>query len=156
MNNNFERILEGVLSDIGDSIKHKVVDNTIGKITTDGKIAAQKRRKDAADKKIKAHQLKKDADEAVKKAKNLKETRVPHKELQSLGMAAAAEKKDGSGVNRFGKNYLMGLYNKRLDDAKNRGDKFEVSLMKKALKSLKVGKKLSKKPTTLLKTPEGS
>ena len=157
--NNFEKMLEeGVLGDIGGAIKDKVVDKTIGSVnsspTRSAYIAAQKRRKAAADKKIQAHNDKKSADDAEERAKNLKEVRITHKELQTLGSSGAESKADGSNISRFGKNYMIGYYKKRIEDAKKTGDKFATRLAKDALKG--VERRYAKNPPTIVDTPEGS
>lgn len=158
MKNNFDRLLEeGVLDDIGNSIKNKVKDHTIAHISTDAAIEKQKRRKDAANKKIQAHQLKKDADEAIKKSKNLGEKRLTHKELRDLGVAGAEKKPDGSNVHRYGKNYLIGYYKKKIEDAKRDGDKFALKLAKDSIKSIEAAEgRLGKGRIRVEPTPEGS
>ncbi len=147
MKNNFDRLIkEGVVDNVVNWGKRKVLKKSVfNNVAT---------RKDH----LKALKDEKDDENDKAEIKKLKtEARITHKELQDLGMAGADVKDDGTNIHRYGKNYLIGYYKKKIEDAKRDGDKFALRLAKDSIKSIEAAEgRLGKGRITIINTPEGS
>jgi hypothetical protein len=64
-------------------------------------------------------------------------TETKYAELKKLGAQKAAAREDGKLVYQKGKNYLLGYYEGKLEDAMAREDDFEIKLYKKEIDKVK-------------------